>query len=180
LLCSSASLTSCSSGEIFDPQPANVGIHCRNSLIAISTSGHTAVFNRKLLKEWNDHPSRFSQRWLGEMVLTGKILPDAEGDEHSSLLERACTALTTEKEAFAKDFHLVRSALATGQLIVSIERRFPQIVSVASKAVLEFRQLYYANPDVEGDPCIVWIKDGAEKIEDRRIDVWAAKVRRGG
>ena len=128
------------------------------------------------MKEWDDHASRFARRWRVEMILTEKILQDIEGEEYSYLLDGACAVLTTEKDALAKDFHLIQSALAAGQLIVSIERRFPQIVSLASRTVLELAQLYYANPDVEGDECIRWIRDGAEKDVKRQIEVWAKAV----
>jgi len=169
--------SSCSSGEIFNPQPDHAGTHCRNCLMAIADGEHIAVFNQKLMREWDDHASRFARHWRAEMMLTEKVLQNIEGENYSNLLERACAVLTTEKESLAKDFHLVQSALAAGQLIVSVENRFPQIVSVAVKAVLELALLYYANPAVEGDACIQWIKDGAEKDPLRRIDVWAESHR---
>ena len=168
----------CSSGDIFDPHPEHSGTHCRNCLMAIAQGGHFAVFNRKLMKEWDDHASRFARHWRVEMILTEKVLQNIEGEEYSYLLECACAVLTTEKDALANDFHLVQSALATGQLIVSIERRFPQIVSVASKTIVVLALLYFANPDVEGDKCIRWIRDGAEKHLKRHIDVWARSHRR--
>ena len=106
-----------------------------------------------------------------------KRFEENEGKEFAHLLDRAFAVLTTEKESLAKDFHLIQSALASGQLIVSIESRFPQIVSVASKAVPEFTLLYFANPAVERDACIQWINDGAEKDALRRIDAWAESHR---
>jgi hypothetical protein len=169
--------SSCSSGEIFNPQPDHSGIHCRNCLMAIADGNHIAVFSPELAKEWDNHASRFARHWRAEMLLTDKVLLNVEVESFSILLDRALAVLTTEKESLTKDFHLIQSALASGQLIVSIESRFPQIVSVASMAVPEFTLLYYANPAVEGEVCIQWIKDGAEKDVSRRIDAWAEKHR---
>lgn len=104
-----------------------------------------------------------------------------EGDRHSNLLGAACDCQTSNgaRNALAKDFHLVQSALATGQLIVSNETRFPQYVALASASVGELLELHYANPALEGEACRLWIKAGAEKDADRRIDVWAENHRGG-
>ena len=165
--------TSCSSGELFNPEPVSIGIHCRNCLMAITDGAHTAVFSQMLLKEWSDHPSTFSRRWLAEMILAEKVLINVEGSEYDYLLGVAYAGLTTEKAPLTKDFHLVRSALAAGQIIISKEKRFSNIMAKATKVVPEFASLYYGNPEVEEDRCINWIKEGAEKQPDRRIDIWA-------
>jgi hypothetical protein len=98
-----------------------------------------------------------------------------DGEQFAALADRACACLSgaTEKAALAKDFHLIQSALATGQLVLSNEVWFPRYVALACAAVQELASLYYANPVVEGDPCRLWIKAGAEKTPGRRIDVWA-------
>jgi hypothetical protein len=97
-----------------------------------------------------------------------------KGDEFAPHLDRACASLEPGRwrDALRKDSHLIQSALATGQLILSNEKELPQIVALACNAVRSLLQLHYANPAVEGDACILWIKSGAEKDADRRIDVW--------
>ena len=52
--------------------------------------------------------------------------------------------------------------------------RFPRQVTLACVAVPEFVELYYGNPSVEGEDCRLWIKAGADKEPDRRIDNWSA------
>jgi hypothetical protein len=68
----------------------------------------------------------------------------------------------------------VQSALATGQLILSNEMRFPRYVSRACVAVPQLAHLYYGNPSIEGEDCRLWIKAGAEKEPRRRVDNWLA------
>jgi hypothetical protein len=109
------------------------------------------------------------------MVLRNRTVV-CEGDEFTSLLELACAGLSTgqEKAQLAKDFHLIRSALASGQLILSNEVRFPRQVGLACEVVPQFTQLYYGNPRIEGEDCRLWIKAGAVKESNRRMDRWFA------
>jgi hypothetical protein len=109
------------------------------------------------------------------MVLKNRTVTD-EGSDFSSLLQVACDCLPNpeEKASLAKDFHLIQSALATGQLILSNEMRFPRQVAQACAAVPELAQLHYGNPSIEGEDCRLWIKAGAEKEANRRIDTWFA------
>jgi hypothetical protein len=104
-----------------------------------------------------------------------------EGDEFAPHLDRACTSLEQEgwREALRKDGHLVRSALATGQLILSNEKDLPQFLALACNRVRELLSLHYGSPAIEGDACISWIRAGAQKDAGRRIDVWVENHLRG-
>jgi hypothetical protein len=104
-----------------------------------------------------------------------KRVENTEGEEHAQHLDRACACLEHDswKEALRKDFHLVRSALATGEIIISNEKKFPKLVATACREVPALSTLYYANPAVEGDACIHWIEAGAASDAGRRIEVWA-------
>ncbi len=151
----------------------NPGDRNRRCLLAIRKERHVAVFNLKLRREWRDHASPFAIRWLQAMEQKN-LVRDEEGEQHSGLLipARSCLVSDVHKVAFAKDFHLIQSALETGQLILSNEKEFPRFVAPACSSVKELLQLHYANPMIEGDQCILWLKGGAEKDADRRIDLW--------
>jgi len=148
--------------------------YSRESLAAILAGEYTVVFNRSLLQEWKNHLSRFAMIWWRSMAAQKRI-ENAEGEEFARHLDRACACLEHDrwKSDLIKDFHLVQSALASGQTIISNERNFPVFVATACHSVKELAALYYANPATEGDVCISWITDGAEKVADRRIDIWA-------
>jgi hypothetical protein len=170
-----ASLALGSNDPMFNPVGNAPGDRNRKCLEAVWEEEHVAVFNRQLRREWRDHASRSAAAWLQRMTQKSRTVVD-EGNDFSRLLLPACDCLPSagEKADLAKDFHLVQSALATGQLILSNEVRFPRHVTRACEAVTELAQLYYGNPDVEDEVCRLWIKAGADKEPDRRIDSWFA------
>jgi hypothetical protein len=55
---------------------------------------------------------------------------------------------------------------------LSNEIRFAQQVSYACNSVSALLSLHYGNPALEGENCRLWIKAGAEKEAERRIDHW--------
>jgi hypothetical protein len=169
-----ANLALGSNDRMFNPMGGKPGDRNRRCLLAIREEKHKAVFSLKLRQEWRAHASPSAIAWLQDMERKNLIVSE-NGEQFSDLLNPACGCLPSlgHKGALAKDFHLVQSALATEQLILSNERQFPQLVALACAAVKELLQLHYGNPAVEGDACILWIKAGAEKDADRRIDVWA-------
>jgi hypothetical protein len=149
--------------------------YSRSSLDAVLEGDYVAVFNQSLRNELKDHhSSRFFRIWWRSMAAQKRI-EDKEGDEFVHHLDRACACLekASSKDALRKDFHLIQSALATGKTILSNEKNFPRFVAAACCTVLELSTLYYANPAAEGDRCIEWIKAGADKNVDRRIEFWA-------
>jgi hypothetical protein len=168
-----ANLAMGSSDPMFNPTSGRPGDKNRRLLEAIWEEGHAAVFNKQLRAEWRAHAGRSATRWLQLMESKG-LAVNEEGEAFSVLLSPACDCLSNEGEraALSKDFHLVKSALATGQLIVSNEVHLPRHVAQVCPSIQELRRLYYANPEVEGDTCRLWIKAGAEKDADRRIDAW--------
>ena len=170
-----ASIALGSNDSMFNPTSGLPGDANRRILEAVWEEEHVAVFNRQLEREWRKHASPFAAAWRGRMVLKNRTVTD-EGSEFSPLLQPACDCFPSaeEKADVAKDFHLVQSALATGQLILSNEMRFPRQVTRACAAVPDLAQLHYGNPQVEREACRLWIKAGAEKEPNRRIDTWFA------
>jgi len=148
--------------------------YSRTSLEIVLQGEHIAVFNPSLRQEWKNHSSKFARIWWRAMSARRRI-EDREGGEFSQHLDRACACLEhpSWKDALRKDFHLIQSALATDQTILSNERDFPRFVAAVCRTVHELSTLYYGNPAAEGDVCILWLQAGAEKDADRNISVWA-------
>jgi hypothetical protein len=170
-----ASLALGSNDRMFNPVGDVAGDRNRRCLLAVWEEEHVAVFNGHLQREWRDHASPFAKAWLQRMIQKSRMVVD-EGNGFSRLLQPAsdCLPSAGEKADLTKDFHLVQSALATGQLILSNEVRFPRHVTRACAAVPELAQLYYGSPAIEGEDCRLWIKAGADKEPGRRIDNWSA------
>lgn len=159
---------SAGAGEVPDSR------YSRNSLEAVLDGDHVAVLNQTLRKELKGHhSSKFFRIWWRSMAARRRF-ENAEGEEFVIHLDRACSCLEQErwKKDLIKDFHLVRSALATDQTIISNEKNLPHYLLIACQNVPLLSTLYYANPTAEGEKCILWIKAGAEKEADRCIDTW--------
>lgn len=169
-----ASLAAGSNDLMFNPTGDIAGDRNRRCLQAVWEEEHFAVFNRQLQREWRDHAGAFARAWLQRMAQKNRVVWE-EGGEFSDLKHPACSCQVSEVHgsALEKDFHLVQSALSTGQLIVSNETKLPKYIAVACGSVEKLLALYYGNPVVEGEECRLWIKSGAEKAAHRRIDVWA-------
>jgi hypothetical protein len=159
-----ADLSMGSNDRMFNPTGRNPGDRNRRCLLSIREEKHIAVFNSRLRREWRDHASPFAMRWLQDMEQKN-LLSDEEGAQFSGLLIPACSPQESDghKSSLTKDFHLVQSALATGQLILSNEREFPRLVAIACTEVKELLQLHYANPALEGDLCVLWLKGGGRR-----------------
>lgn len=148
--------------------------YSRECLNAVLDFKHIAVFSSQLREEWREHSSSYARKWRRSMTARKRI-ENAEGEEFAPHLDSACACLDQDvwKDALRKDFHLVQAALASDQTILSNERNFPQYVAIACRTVRVLSALYYANPVIERDVCRLWITAGAEKVPDRRIDLWA-------
>jgi hypothetical protein len=115
-----ASLALGSNDLMFNPAGDVAGDRNRRCLQAVWEEEHIAVFNRQLQREWRDHASPSATAWLQRMTQKNRTVVD-EGNDFSTLLQPACECLLSveDKADLTKDFHLVQSALATGQLILS-------------------------------------------------------------
>jgi hypothetical protein len=175
-----ASIALGSNDQMFNPAGDIAGDRNRKCLQAVWEEEHVAVFNSQLQKEWRKHASPYAATWLQNMTRKGRTMV-AEGDGFTILLEPACRcqASDAQRAALKKDFHLVQSALATGQLILSNETRFPRYIANACRTAPELLELHFGGPAIEGEACRLWIKAGAEKERERRIDAWAGNPHLG-
>ena len=150
-----------------------MSLYSRKCLMAVRDREHVAVFSQQLLEEWKEHASLVSRRWWKSMAARRRI-EKVEGEEFAPHLDRACACLSEDKwkEDLRKDFHLVRAALAADQTILSNESNFPEYLAIAAHTVNVLSALYYGNPATEGEPCIEWIKAGAQTIRTRCISNW--------
>jgi hypothetical protein len=150
-----------------------VSLYSRECLNAVREYKHVAVFSKQLMEEWRQHASLISRQWWKSMAARRRI-ENVEGTEFAPHLDRACACLVEDKskEDFRKDFHLVRSALAADQMILSNESNFPGYLKAAARTMRILSSLYYGNPAVEGEPCIEWVRGGACPEAARRIDCW--------
>ncbi len=64
-------------------------------------------------------------------------------------------------EEMSKDLHLIRAALATDQIIVSLDQTAESLFDTVSKSVREIRSVRWINPEKTRKELITWLEDGA-------------------
>lgn len=150
---------------------ALVSIYSRKCLEEIRRDEHIAVFNSRLRAEWKKHASLLAKQWQVAMQQRRRI-ENLEGNEFESLLEPSCDCLdeASWKAALRKDFHLVKSALAADQILLTNELRLPTHLKCSCRHVTELRRLFIAIPEREQEEFINWVKAGAKKEIKRRVD----------
>lgn len=96
--------------------------HTRDFLQAVLKICHKAVMSPAIRDEWNAHQSGFARAWRRSMVARGKLLL-SDIDERPDIRKEIKKAAVTnnQKDAMQKDCHLLESAIATNQRIVSLD-----------------------------------------------------------
>src|SRR5258708_17584182 len=97
--------------------------HCRDLLTTILNVCHGAVITPPIRDEWNKHQSIFALQWRRQMISRKKlILIEVNANKE---LRSKVTANTSEKDqvTMLKDFHLLEAALATDQIVISLDNK---------------------------------------------------------
>lgn len=148
--------------EATDPAPA----HARDALKAILTICHRICVSPELREEWKRHRSRFAKRWLTQMYAAGKVL-SCEPPSCSAILAdiRSFHSITqSDIAAVEKDIHLIAVALATGQAVLSWDKRVAVAIrkvcadrkTVTSKAVAH---VLWIDPVTDSDALQAWLSE---------------------
>ena len=145
--------------------------HCRDFLNAVLSLSHRIVMTEKINNEWKNHQSRFARRWRVSMDARKKITRiDPPEDEELQAKVTTTTNDADEIEALRKDFHLLHAALATDQVIISLDETVRGLFKRASQQVGEIRNIIWVNPDrtAEEQP-IAWLQNGAPPEPHRQL-----------
>ena len=134
-------------------------------------SSHHVVMTFELSEEWDANQSNFAAEWLGNMIATRRF-HYIELPQNRALYDEIEATAVEEKDinAMLKDFHLLGAALATDQIIVSLDETIRGLFKRASQSVGEIRGIIWVNPDrtAEEQP-IVWLQNGAPSEAHRRL-----------
>jgi len=130
-----------SAGETDHP----ISAACRGYLLDILEICHRIVMTPEIRAEWQKHQSRFSQRWLTQMIAKKKFVPmqvNLEVDlwEQAELIESE-----KDRSAILKDLHLLEAAIATDKIIISTDDRFYELVDQYLQAD-KIKELIRKNP----------------------------------
>jgi hypothetical protein len=148
-----------SSGDAKDVNPT--AKRCRDFLLAVREICHQAVMTEAIREEWNRHQSRFARQWRVSMVARRKlcivnVAPDTVLREKITLV----AVRAQDEEAMLKDAHLLEAAIATDQVVISLDETVRVLFVAAALRIGEIGRVLWANPDMIEEACISWLESG--------------------
>jgi len=127
---------------------------CREFLRAVLKICHRIVLTPTLTVEWNEHQSQFARTWRAEMLSLGKVVNIEESPN-----ERVRNQVPKRK-AVQKDLHVVEAAIATDNVVISLDDRAHADFRVEATA-----NITWVNALAEGGHAIYWLKKGAKPVK---------------
>lgn len=146
---------------------------CRDCLVQIKDSKHNICMTPEILREWDDHASRFSRRWQASMIAKKQWLyQDLSADSSlRKIIEKSVLNFYTDladeaifniKNSIFKDCCLIEAALASDKTVISLDDKTARkYFSQAAKQVNEIKEIVWVNPDKIEEDAINWLNDGA-------------------
>lgn len=142
---------------------------CRLFLEAVRKVGHHVVMTTAIRDEWRRHQSRFSQKWLVQMI-GGRSVHWCDAGRDDRLRNRIAAVVAVNRQpAAAKDAHLVEAALSTDRLVASRDERARGIFRDASGNVRELKPIVWVNPTLPAESPVRWLERGARSEARRRL-----------
>jgi hypothetical protein len=144
--------------------------HCRDFLGAVLRICNHTVLTAAGLAEWKKHRSRFARLWLASMFAKRKV--DAAGVGMDAALRGKIldtAASEKEREAMAKDLHLLDAALKTDRIVVSLDDEALGIFARTSGRVGEIREIVWINPAKAAEGVIEWLEGDTPAEEGRKL-----------
>jgi hypothetical protein len=142
----------------------------REALNAIQDH-HQAVFSLECFHEWNRHERDFARRWRRRMtarkrvVFLGETVDDGLRESLTGTLE-----LERERRAIRKDAHLIEAALQTDRIVISRDEIVRGLFRQCCPVISQIRNVLWANPEIEAEQVVPWLKGGAKEEPARRLD----------
>lgn len=162
-----------------DPDPGQYrSRQCRRILLAVLQICHRLVLTEDLREEWEEHRSRFSRRWLTRMVAKDKVKTPAVTTDHE--LQQAINdfargvsddfeVITSYRQAMQKDRLLLEAALASDELILSLNEKDRRRFAEACDEIQSIQTIVWSNPAGEDENSLDWIKQGASPEPHLRL-----------
>jgi hypothetical protein len=141
---------------------------CRDALLTILKHQLMAVMSPALEREWDKHQSKFASGWRVQMTAKRLIcrVPDGTFRKVANALVKS-DLTQPQKKAAQKDFHLVSSALATDQTILSSDDEAKAVFALAAAEIAQLKELIWVNPCNAAENCTQWLADGAKPERQR-------------
>lgn len=158
-------LITASGAKSLDPR----SVDCLGFLNSILEICHSVVVSGELEQEWDDHPSRWSNRWRAEMEDSRKISrPEISRDAELRQAIKAIAGTTGVTSRLEKDAHLVEACRQADMLIASNDNRARRGFARCASDVNWLGDVVWVNPATDSD-LVAWLKRGAPHEESMRL-----------
>jgi hypothetical protein len=127
---------------------------CREFLRAVLKICHRIVLTPTLTAEWNKHQSQFARTWRAEMLSLGKVVNIEE------IPNERVRSQVPKRRAVQKDLHLIEAAIATDNVVVSLDDRAHADFRVEAAA-----NITWVNALDAGGHAAYWLRKGAKPVK---------------
>ncbi len=143
--------------------------NCREFLQVVLDISYRASLTPQLKDEWDRHQSPFARTWRRAMVSRRKlVIQDVPADTALRVRIERIVTRSAERAAVRKDYHLIEAALIMDRVIASLDETVRALFGTAAGSIVELRRLIWVNPEISGEICVAWLKDGA-RLERKRM-----------
>ena len=143
---------------------------CRDFLTAVRIICHRIVMTPEISREWKKHQSNFARQWHVSMQARRKVcrVDAAPNDGLYNKVKREA-ANEKDREAMLNDLHLVEAALATDQIVVSLDEAARGLFADTAQRVGELKNVVWVNPDRADERPVRWLEEGARPEKGRQL-----------
>jgi hypothetical protein len=146
--------------------PEQIGVKCRDLLVAVRQVCHRMLMTDDFRREWDAHQSNFSAKWRTLMQREqGKVVwLGAEHLGRVSLDLAPIVAVPSELAIMNKDLHLVRAALATDGIVISLDDEARRCFARTAVRLHAIGAVMWLDPRMMKDPGD-WLRKGAPVVD---------------
>ena len=147
--------------------PEQIGVKCRQLLVAVRQVCHRMLMTDEFRREWDNHKSSFSATWWTQMQREqGKVVwLESEHLGRVSLDLAAVAADPSELAIMREDLHLVRAALATDGIVISLDDEARRCFARTAARLRAIGAVMWLDPRMISDPAD-WLRKGAPVLDD--------------
>ena len=105
------------------------------------------------------------------MVAKRKVEYRSEVNCNQTLRDKIDKVAESDKprEAMWKDCHLLEAAIATDNIIISLDEKARNPFDKAAKSIKELQEIMWVNPDKPEENTLIWLENGAAKEKQRQL-----------
>lgn len=146
-------------------------IVCRDLLDDIFKICHKIVVNEDIEAEWVEHASHYARLWLVRMANIGKrkLVTKTTTNRRLRYHVRKTLGRGFSYPAIRKDLPLIEVALLHDKIIISLDEKARKNLSRAAVQLEELRGIIWANPKLQGDGILIWLRKGAPDEPEQKL-----------